>query len=291
MDEQNKSMNERWAPGEPDARGYASDTPGTFGSTPDASTDRRTAELRSEIERTRADMSETIDSIQDRVRPGNVAARTVENVREAAMGKARSVANSVQQAIPEEATNNPLIDRIRENPMAAAIAGASLAWLMFSGRGERRRRYTDTVDHSPGYAGEYEAYDPRLATMHESGLRTQEARQRAAEATRRAGEATRRARSQAQRFTRNQPLAAAGVAAVAGLALGFLLPETERENQVLGEARDQVMEKAREAARTGAERVKDTAQEVAKVATRAISANDKAPAETTGRPTPETGRS
>ena len=291
MDEQNKSMNERWAPTEPDARGYARDTPATSGSGTDADAERRAAEIRSEIDRTRADMSETIDSIQERVRPTNVASRTVEHVREAAMGKARSVADSVQRAIPDEATNNALIDRIRENPVAAVIAGASIGWLLFGGRGRHHRRYAETLDHAPGYAGEYEAYDPRLATMRESGLSTRDAGQRAADATRRAGEATRRARSQAQRFTRNQPLAAAGVAAVAGLALGFLLPETERENELMGEAREQVMDKAREAARSGAERVKETAQEVAKVATKAVSATDKGSGGTTRQTTPEAGRS
>ena len=34
----------------------------------------RTEELRSEIAQTRADMSETIDAIQEKLRPGNIAA-------------------------------------------------------------------------------------------------------------------------------------------------------------------------------------------------------------------------
>ena len=53
-----------------------------------------------------------------------------------------------------------------------------------------------------------------------------------------------------------------------------MLPETERENQVMGEARDSLMEKGRETMRDAAERVKETAGEVQKVATRALAATD-----------------
>lgn len=74
MDEQNKGVNERWAPpGRTPERGYTRDesaTPST-GTTGARADERSTREIRSEIEQTRAEMGETIDEIQDRLRPAD----------------------------------------------------------------------------------------------------------------------------------------------------------------------------------------------------------------------------
>ncbi len=178
MDEQNKSMSEQWAP--PTAareRGYAND-PGYTASDYEADRrysdaargddepDRRTAAIRSDIEHTRAEMTETIDAIQERLRPGNVASRAVENVREAARDKVRQVASTVQEAMPGgrasggDYGNNSrgslsmtsqwsdtsrhdggFMNRIVENPVAVALAAGSLAWLAFGGSRSRRQQH------------------------------------------------------------------------------------------------------------------------------------------------------
>ena len=62
----------------------------------------------------------------------------------------------------------------------------------------------------------------------------------------------------------------------------LMLPETARENQVMGEARDSLMEKGREAVRDAAEKVKETAGEVQKVATRALGATEPEPSTAKG---------
>jgi ElaB/YqjD/DUF883 family membrane-anchored ribosome-binding protein len=69
-----------------------------------------------------------------------------------------------------------------------------------------------------------------------------------------------RARSGLERMMEENPLAVAAGAAIFGLALGLLLPETERENQMLGATRDRLVDRAGDAA----ERVKEAAAEAAR---------------------------
>jgi ElaB/YqjD/DUF883 family membrane-anchored ribosome-binding protein len=82
-------------------------------------------------------------------------------------------------------------------------------------------------------------------------------RERARDLGARAKDQTRRARGGLERLIEESPLAvAAGVAAL-GLACGFLVPETEREQRLMGPARDDLVHRAQGTAR----RVKDAAVE------------------------------
>src|SRR5690606_30934028 len=83
MDEQNKSVNDQWGrPTHVPERAYSEE----------AGVDRRTTEIRSDIEQTRGEMQETIDAIEDRLRPRNVAARAAESVRDATVGRVKRAA-------------------------------------------------------------------------------------------------------------------------------------------------------------------------------------------------------
>jgi len=55
-------------------------------------------------------------------------------------------------------------------------------------------------------------------------------------------------------------------AAAVGLAIGLSIPETERENEMLGEVRDSMIDRGKDAVRTAAERVQNAAGEVQRVA-------------------------
>ena len=55
------------------------------------------------------------------------------------------------------------------------------------------------------------------------------------------------------------PLMVGAAAMVLGAAVGMALPETQRENEWMGEARETVVDRAQEVARTAADRVKDVA--------------------------------
>lgn len=289
MDEQNKSMNEQWGgPGPVPERGY----------TGEAGEGRRTSEIRSEIEQTRGEMQETIDAIEDRLRPRNVVSRAAEGVREATVGRIRQAASSAQEKLsPRNRTwngesGNGFLDRVREHPIPAAIAATSLAWLAFSGRrrdegmsnaiygstiGEpyiRETRISTDVDDE-GHYDVGEGYDDDLESGRESmRARAGQAIERAQSLTSDAGARVRRTTREVQGSTRRlayeHTMAAGAIAAAIGMAIGLALPETERENELLGETRDTMVGKAKDAARGAAQRVQNAAEQVGKVAGEAV---------------------
>ena len=322
MDDQNKGMKERWSPASTTPeRGYANDpgySTGDYGtarpfgddrpygedrlqgedlgasrSDDAADTDRRTREIRSDIDRTRDQMSGTIDAIQDRLSPRNVVSRAAEGVREATVGRVRDMAHNVQDRMPHmgrSTSGDGFMDRVRDNPVPAAIAAASLAWLAFGGRRDRHndrsraiygstrggeafvretRIDLDDVEERPVFrtarGGQSYSSGEQAGEWSTSGM---------PDAARRMRYAGTNAGHRAKRAAEQNPLAAGAVAAAIGLAIGLMIPETEPENRVMGEARDSLMEKGRETVRDAAEKVKETAGEVQKVATRAIGATD-----------------
>jgi ElaB/YqjD/DUF883 family membrane-anchored ribosome-binding protein len=306
MDEQDKGVSERWAPTTSSARGRSTeprqgaDVVGRG----DLENERRTSEIRSDIESTRADMKETVDAIQERLRPRNVVSRAAQNVRDATVERVRSFAGrSGEHDYPRRAADwyrgNGIVARIRENPLPAVIAGVSIAWLAFGKRPSRDYEGPPPYEWEPdlnAYGAEdvelsgerysTERHDDRFATTGEYGGSEESWRDRAGHtmgraqhAMRGAGQRARRAtwsaQSRLQRMTHDNPIAVAGLAAAVGAAIGLAIPETERENELMGEARDTVVDRAKDAARSAAERVQDTAKEVQKVASKAISATDK----------------
>jgi gas vesicle protein len=82
-------------------------------------------------------------------------------------------------------------------------------------------------------------------------------RSRASRLGDRAAVGTRRARGGLERMVEESPLAVAAGVAVLGLACGLLVPETEREQRLMGPVRDDIANRAQETVR----RVKDVAME------------------------------
>ena len=74
-----------------------------------------------------------------------------------------------------------------------------------------------------------------------------------------------RAQGQVQRLLHDNPLAVGAASLALGTAIGLVIPETQRESQVLGGARDTLMDKAVGTAQ-------DTMQKVGNVARKAESA-------------------
>ena len=61
---------------------------------------------------------------------------------------------------------------------------------------------------------------------------------------------------------REYPLAVGVAAGIVGASLGMAVPETEQENEWLGEARDSVVQRTQEAATGAIDRAKEAAADV-----------------------------
>jgi hypothetical protein len=90
-----------------------------------------TEDIREDIEQRRAQMSETIDAIQERLNPKRLMDDAKETVRAATVGKVTDMMNSASESA------SGLVDRIKENPLPAALIGLGAWWLY--GRKENGR--------------------------------------------------------------------------------------------------------------------------------------------------------
>ena len=102
-----------------------------------AETDERARELRVEIAETRGEMSETIEAIQERLKPSNIVENAKESVQNATTEKVKQMANTAEYAA-DRVMNNTFMDTVRDNPVPAAMIGLGAAWLLMKGRSDSR---------------------------------------------------------------------------------------------------------------------------------------------------------
>jgi ElaB/YqjD/DUF883 family membrane-anchored ribosome-binding protein len=205
-------------------------------------------QIRQDIQQTRAEMAATIDAIQDRLSPQHVMEQAKDTVREATVGKVKDMVNSATDTASDVAghvqdTAQQAFEYVRENPLPAVLIGVGVAWMLM-----RTQRS-----------------GPRQAQQAVSGTsaRVQESWQYY----------SRRTETEFERWMRENPLTV-GVAAVAiGAAVGLSMPRTETEDELMGETRDSLVERAQDVARDKvqqAQQVVDTAQDTVNEAARAV---------------------
>jgi hypothetical protein len=246
----------------------------------------RTRQIRAEIEQTRGQMSETVNEIQDRLRPGNIASNAAENLKEAASERVRDIAESDS------------VHYVRANPIPTAMVGigiAGLAWLTMGGRDARDYRYREYrgasrdwrraprgYDVETRYRGtsaardygssayDYESPAGRSAyagtesygSGSESGTLghlTDRTSEMADYTSRRMRQGAYRTQNYLQRTWNESPLLIGAAAAVLGALIGSAVPETERENQLMGDARDNMIEGVEQTIKQKVEKVQNAA--------------------------------
>jgi hypothetical protein len=97
--------------------------------------DARTRQIRSEIEETRVELTETIDAIQEKLTPRNIVANATDRVKTAATERVRDMAETASQTAQQamdysrEAATG-VTERLRQNPLPLALIGLGAAWLL-----------------------------------------------------------------------------------------------------------------------------------------------------------------
>ena len=244
----------------------------------DGEPDVRAREIRAEIERTREDLSETVDAIQEKLRPANLAASAasgaadkVKDLASTATEKVKDMASTTTERVKDMASNaagtteewwdansdTGVIGRIRNNPLPAVLASVGLTWLALSDGGSSRRGSSGRQQRS---TGDWRSQADRSSEYgrSESMLHTDAPRRVAAEAR----QTLRSGRYRLESMVRDYPLAVGAAALLIGASLGMAVPETESENEWMGEARESAVQRAQEAASGAVDRVKEAATEV-----------------------------
>ena len=236
--------------------------------------DKSPEEIEREIEQTRSRLSRDIDELGNKLSPSNLKEEAKTAIKDAAQG---AVSNVGEQA---RRTSSRLVEVIRENPLPVIAVGAGVTWLLtqrsrsdvsgdrmaryaYTGPERRQGRHWQSGSGGTGRIGSSVSGVKDSVSEAASGVA-----ERAGELKERVGERMEeiggQARWQTQRLKTNlehaaeeNPLALAIGAAVVGLALGLLLPGTQREDEIMGSARDQLVDRAEETI----ERAKDAAVE------------------------------
>jgi ElaB/YqjD/DUF883 family membrane-anchored ribosome-binding protein len=224
-------------------------------------------------------MSETIDAIQERLSPRNLASQAKASVKEATVGRVKQAARNVSDSASNiaESTKETAVDvaeSVRHNPWPALLIGAGAAWwLIDRSRRSAYDRRTAVIDyeHDDGTTGYYQAagVDPSAAYGFGDVYDTRYTTRRSAW----------NGASRIRELLQRNPLAVGAVAATLGIAAGLAIPETERENRLMGETRDNLAERAKDAAQGAVEKAKqvagDAASEVAGEAARQVTGTSK----------------
>lgn len=262
--------------------------------------EENTEQLRAEIEDTRAEMSQTINEIQERLSPENVMGQVKEKVREATIGKVERVMNRVGETIGEvteparevlnsagstiKETGRSAAGVINRNPIPVALIGLGLG--MLAVRAFRRGNGYDYDDSSRTSTPmgqqslvsgqtEYGRDRSRYAigqTDHTTEGTLDHVKQTASELAHRSTDALNNLSTRAKdtasslgnRFgqaLRENPLAVGAVAVAVGTAVGLVLPTTRFENEYIGETSERFVGKAQEVAREAIDKVQNVAQQ------------------------------
>jgi hypothetical protein len=236
--------------------------------------DRRIRQIRSEIDDTRSEMSQTVEEIQDRLSPGHVASRVAHTVRDATIGRVRQAGRGMQHSLrSHDGDGQSWVDQARLHPLPIAMAVGSLTWLALSSTHGRQPSYRGRAIYGTTRGGAPALHETEItdefeesasSALYGDGSSGDGADEGAWRTTLRdAGDGVRRS-------SQNRPIAMGAVAAGIGVAIGLLMPATEREQALMGDARDGLIERARGAAKEAAEQVQDTAKQVQSAAATVI---------------------
>jgi hypothetical protein len=216
----------------------------------------RTREIRAEIEQTREDMSDTVNAIQDRLHPSALASTAVDSLKNAAQDRVRDIADS------------DTVQSIKSNPLPTAMIGIGvmgLAWLAFGrrGAGNGYQEVTATRDWRTQLKEDPDADVDRGDSRFHPAAKQRIQESPAAGLTTQATRSVRQAQGALRRSWNDNPLLIGAAAAVLGGLVAASIPETDAENRLMGETRDDMFEGVQQA-------VKDKVGEVHTAATNAL---------------------
>jgi ElaB/YqjD/DUF883 family membrane-anchored ribosome-binding protein len=120
------------------------------------------------IEMKQAEIRRTVAEIEERLNPGNLAGRAGNAVKEATVGKMERAMGDMGDRVAD--TGGSVVDRIKANPIPAALAASGLAWLFFSGnKGRNGYRSYRAQPSGRYYAGQRRDHRGRYQAGEESG--------------------------------------------------------------------------------------------------------------------------
>ncbi|MEO6051399.1 MAG: DUF3618 domain-containing protein [Pyrinomonadaceae bacterium] len=235
----------------------------------------QTDQLKDQIEETRSQMGETIDAIQDKLSFINLSEQVSEHVNnavetakvavyDATIGKAANIMKN----LGDEFSGSSIVNTAKNNPFPFILIGLGaglLAYRSYSGKGGKKRvhhlevagrdpresegneSHTDSplnklmgvTDKGTGAAGT--AYDKVSGAV---GTAYSGAGEAVSQAYGKVGELGTTVRGKYDTHIEENPLAVGAVALALGAAVGMAIPSTKYEGEWMGNARQELVDKA-----------------------------------------------
>lgn len=139
-----------------------------------------TAEIKSEIERARIEMSETLGEIQERLRPDHLIQQAKTTMTDAATGKVRNIMQSAGEtatmvAVQTKYAGRNVADYVRTHPVQMAMVAGGITWWLLRGR-DRSDNWEGASEGWQSNAGPYD-YDERRPLRETVGAMASTARE------------------------------------------------------------------------------------------------------------------
>lgn len=251
-------------------------------------------QIKAQIEETRAQMGETIDAIQEKLSFSNISEQVseqinsaVETAKDAVYDATIGKAGTFMKNFGNEITKTTVVKTARENPFPFLLIGLGVGLLAYNGFGGKRRsnggngskinKYlpsqipgkatlksaqekiggvANTVSGAASTA--YDSVSGAASTAYEGVGNF------AGTAYEKVGEFGTQTREQYDYYIEENPLAVGAVALALGAAVGFSIPSTSYEGELMGEARHNLLQKAQDSAGELVDKVKQVASEAQK---------------------------
>jgi len=289
----------------------ATDADLTDNGTADQDVDSDVIQARERVEETRSNLAGTIDAIQEKLSPENLAQQAKDTVKEATVGRVQHAIGGAGSTVSDTVSSaqdtaagfgQSIMNTIRQNPIPAGIVGFGLGWMLMSSRNSDNtpnRSYNNGYSRgytpSGGYR-EYGSYDTGSgSTMdniqgtvsgaaqgaQDTASQAMDTVQNAAQSAQdMAGQAAgqisdtasqignqaqygaQQAMGSAQGLMQSNPLAVGAIALALGAAVGLAIPETQKEDELMGSARQSLMDEAQQKAQDTIQKVSNVAGEV-----------------------------
>lgn len=256
-------------------------------------------EIRSQIEDTRAEMSETINAIEEKFDVGKISEKVKDevsehisdayetvkdNVYDATIGKVGNFMSNISNELGKMSgsfgdAETYVVEGAKQNALPLALIGLGVGLLFFSGRSSsgknRSKNYYDvkyggqkdsTLDRAKGAVG---------GTADSVSDAASSAYQKAGETASNVGEyaqdLSETAYSKYEETLSSNPLVVGAVALGLGAAVALAVPSTDYEDQWMGETKDNLVSSAGDMAQNVVSKAKEAVGDVAQTASKKIS--------------------
>ncbi len=224
--------------------------------------DKRPEEILADIDRTRDEMDRTLTAIEQRLTPGQLVDQGLDYLRHS--GATEFVQN--------------LGGTAKQNPLPIALTAIGIGWLMALGREPAQPGYgssTSTSGLRDKASGAMQSASDSLSSARDrvsgsmSSMRDRASesmssmRDRAGHITESAKYQWDRARGGVDYMIREQPLALGAIGLAVGAILAAMAPRTQKEEELMGEASRNLMQKAKQTGAQQLEKAQETVKQVA----------------------------